>query len=207
MPGLDNEILRGELAQVALEDIVAAIGRERITGRLLLSQGFRIVSVYFECGDLVHVGGDSDAALDELLCAFAWTSGDFGLELEAEAPARTERVGSAELILQGMRLRDGWDSMRNNLPLPDAVLWLPTVGHRGHGSISLSGVEARVLEIGPIATPDVIQWAPGLPKTRSGKIMRRILEKIAANDVGDLGDTSTLADPTVVENLVTNRNV
>ena len=50
-------------------------------------------------------------------------------------------------------------------------------------------------EIGPIATPDVIQWAPGLPKTRSGKIMRRILKKIAANEIGDLGDTSTLADP------------
>ena len=50
-------------------------------------------------------------------------------------------------------------------------------------------------EIGPIATPDVIQWAPGLPKTRSGKIMRRILRKIAENDFGNLGDTSTLADP------------
>jgi acetyl-CoA synthetase len=60
-------------------------------------------------------------------------------------------------------------------------------------------------EIGPIATPDVIQWAPGLPKTRSGKIMRRILKKIAANDIGDLGDTSTLADPSVVDNLVENR--
>ncbi len=57
-------------------------------------------------------------------------------------------------------------------------------------------------EIGPIATPDVIQWAPGLPKTRSGKIMRRILRKIAANDFADFGDTSTLADPTVVEQLV-----
>lgn len=57
-------------------------------------------------------------------------------------------------------------------------------------------------EIGPIATPEVIQWAPGLPKTRSGKIMRRILRKIAANDLSDFGDTSTLADPTVVDSLV-----
>jgi acetyl-CoA synthetase len=57
-------------------------------------------------------------------------------------------------------------------------------------------------EIGPIATPEVIQWAPSLPKTRSGKIMRRILRKIAANDFNDFGDTSTLADPTVVEQLV-----
>ena len=62
-------------------------------------------------------------------------------------------------------------------------------------------------EIGPIAAPDVIQFAPGLPKTRSGKIMRRILRKIAENDVSALGDTSTLADPSVVENLVSNRAV
>ncbi|SEA15669.1 acetate--CoA ligase [Rubrimonas cliftonensis] len=60
-------------------------------------------------------------------------------------------------------------------------------------------------EIGPIASPDVIQWAPGLPKTRSGKIMRRILRKIAENETGSLGDTSTLADPSVVEELIANR--
>ncbi len=60
-------------------------------------------------------------------------------------------------------------------------------------------------EIGPIASPDVIQWAPGLPKTRSGKIMRRILRKVAADEVDALGDTSTLADPSVVDNLIENR--
>ena len=60
-------------------------------------------------------------------------------------------------------------------------------------------------EIGPIATPDAIQWAPGLPKTRSGKIMRRVLRKIAENDFSNLGDTSTLADPAVVDDLVKNR--
>ncbi len=62
-------------------------------------------------------------------------------------------------------------------------------------------------EIGPIASPDIIQWAPGLPKTRSGKIMRRILRKVAANEVDALGDTSTLADPSVVDNLVSNRAI
>ena len=61
-------------------------------------------------------------------------------------------------------------------------------------------------EIGPFAKPDAIQWAPGLPKTRSGKIMRRILRKIAADDLDDLGDTTTLADPSVVDDLVANRN-
>jgi len=60
-------------------------------------------------------------------------------------------------------------------------------------------------QIGPIATPDVIQWAPGLPKTRSGKIMRRILRKIAADESDQIGDTTTLADPSVVQNLVDNR--
>jgi acetyl-CoA synthetase len=60
-------------------------------------------------------------------------------------------------------------------------------------------------EIGPIATPDVIHFAPGLPKTRSGKIMRRILRKIAENDVSNLGDISTLADPSVVEALIATR--
>ena len=62
-------------------------------------------------------------------------------------------------------------------------------------------------EIGPIATPDIIQWAPGLPKTRSGKIMRRILRKVAANEVEALGDTSTLADPGVVDDLVEQRAI
>jgi len=61
-------------------------------------------------------------------------------------------------------------------------------------------------EIGPIAKPDLIQWAPGLPKTRSGKIMRRILRKVAADDFGELGDTSTLAEPAVVDDLVENRS-
>ena len=60
-------------------------------------------------------------------------------------------------------------------------------------------------EIGPVATPDLIQWAPGLPKTRSGKIMRRILRKIAENEYSNLGDISTLAEPAVVNDLIENR--
>jgi acetyl-CoA synthetase len=60
-------------------------------------------------------------------------------------------------------------------------------------------------EISPIASPDLIQFAPNLPKTRSGKIMRRILRKIAEDEFGNLGDTSTLADPAVVDDLVNNR--
>ena len=63
-----------------------------------------------------------------------------------------------------------------------------------------------VQEIGPIAKPDIIQWAPGLPKTRSGKIMRRILRKVAENQLDNLGDISTLADPSCVDDLIANRH-
>ena len=78
------------------------------------------------------------------------------------------------------------------------------------GEVSSEGLRLELRnwvrkEIGPIASPDLIQWAPGLPKTRSGKIMRRILRKIAENDYGALGDTSTLADPSVVNELIDNR--
>jgi len=74
------------------------------------------------------------------------------------------------------------------------------------GDELLAEIRNRVRkEIGPIATPDLVQWAPGLPKTRSGKIMRRILRKVAENDYGSLGDTSTLADPGVVDDLIANR--
>jgi acetyl-CoA synthetase len=66
-------------------------------------------------------------------------------------------------------------------------------------------IELVKKEIGPIAHPDIIQWAPGLPKTRSGKIMRRILRKVAANEIGSLGDTSTLADPAVVDDIIEHR--
>ena len=79
------------------------------------------------------------------------------------------------------------------------------VGHQGNDELLKELIGLCAQEIGPIAKPDVIQWAPGLPKTRSGKIMRRILRKIACNELDSLGDTSTLADPAVVDNLIENR--
>ncbi len=78
-------------------------------------------------------------------------------------------------------------------------------GHESSDPLKAELVQTVRKEIGPIASPDQIQWAPGLPKTRSGKIMRRILRKIAENQVDSLGDTSTLADPGVVEDLIRNR--
>jgi acetyl-CoA synthetase len=82
----------------------------------------------------------------------------------------------------------------------------PMTGVEDSESLREELVALCVREIGPIAKPDRIQWAPGLPKTRSGKIMRRILRKIAENELNSLGDTSTLADPAVVEDLVAGRS-
>jgi acetyl-CoA synthetase len=80
-----------------------------------------------------------------------------------------------------------------------------SLGKQGDDALRKELVETVRKVIGPIATPDKIQFAPGLPKTRSGKIMRRILRKIAEGKTEELGDTTTLADPSVVESLVKNR--
>jgi acetyl-CoA synthetase len=80
-----------------------------------------------------------------------------------------------------------------------------TAGHAPSEALRAELIAWVRREIGPFATPDAIQWAPGLPKTRSGKIMRRILRKVAEGDIANLGDTSTLADPAVVDDLVKNR--
>lgn len=79
------------------------------------------------------------------------------------------------------------------------------IGEYGDDGLKKDLVAHVRREIGPIASPDLIQFSPGLPKTRSGKIMRRILRKIAEDDFGNLGDTSTLADPAVVDELISNR--
>ncbi|MDX1697561.1 MAG: acetate--CoA ligase, partial [Thiohalobacterales bacterium] len=126
------------------------------------------------------------------------------------------------LIVSGHNL--GTAELESALVLHDAVAEAAIVGYphdiKGQGIYAyvtlVNGVDPTDAlreeliqhvrkEIGPIATPDIIQWAPGLPKTRSGKIMRRILRKIAANEMDKLGDTSTLADPAVVDDLVANR--
>lgn len=119
------------------------------------------------------------------------------------------RLGTAEV--ESARLaQSGLGSRGRRLPASD----------QGSGHLLLCDVDGRPrgirraspdlvkhvrAEIGPIAAPDKIQFAPGLPKTRSGKIMRRILRKIAEDDFGALGDTSTLADPAVVDDLIANR--
>ena len=133
-------------------------------------------------------------------------------------------TGRVDDVLNVSGHRLGTAEIESALVLHDSVAEAAVVGYphdiKGQGIYAyvtlLNGIEetdelrAELVkhvrkEIGPIATPDVIQWAPGLPKTRSGKIMRRILRKIAENDVSNLGDTSTLADPSVVDGLVDNR--
>ena len=126
-------------------------------------------------------------------------------------------------MFSGHRL--GTAEIESAAVLHDAIAEAAVVGYphdiKGQGNLHLYDASYRCVEaddelknelkqwirkqLGPIATPDLIQWAPGLPKTRSGKIMRRILRKIAANDYAALGDTSTLADPGVVDVLIEGR--
>ena len=133
-------------------------------------------------------------------------------------------TGRVDDVINVSGHRMGTAEVESALVLHDTVAEAAVVGYpheiKGQGIYAyvtlMTGVEANEelrktlvkhvrSEIGPIATPDVIQWAPGLPKTRSGKIMRRILRKVAENEVDALGDTSTLADPSVVDDLVANR--
>ena len=132
-------------------------------------------------------------------------------------------TGRVDDVLNVSGHRMGTAEVESALVLHDSIAEAAVVGYphdiKGQGIYCyvtpMEGVEPNdelkkalvglcVQEIGPIAKPDVIQWAPGLPKTRSGKIMRRILRKIAENELDSLGDTSTLADPGVVEELIEN---
>jgi acetyl-CoA synthetase len=163
----------------------------------------RFIDTYFRTYQDMYFTGDG-ARRDE--DGFYWITGRVDDVLNVSG----HRIGTAEL--------------ESALVLHDAVAEAAVVGYphdiKGQGIYAyvtlVKGVEPSDAlrkelvklvrtEIGPIATPDVIQWAPGLPKTRSGKIMRRILRKIAANDMGNLGDTTTLADPSVVDDLIRNR--
>jgi acetyl-CoA synthetase len=133
-------------------------------------------------------------------------------------------TGRVDDVLNVSGHRMGTAEIESALVLHDAVAEAAVVGYphdiKGQGIYAyvtlMAGIEPSdalrkelldicTKEIGPIAKPDLIQWAPGLPKTRSGKIMRRILRKIAANELENLGDTSTLADPGVVQQLIDNR--
>jgi acetyl-CoA synthetase len=174
-------------------------------------------------GQMRDVYGDHQRFIDTYFSAFRgkYFTGDGARRDEDGDYWITGRVDDV-LIVSGHNL--GTAEIESALVLHDTVAEAAIVGYphdiKGQGIYAyvtlVSGVEPSDdlrselvkhvrKEIGPIATPDIIQWAPGLPKTRSGKIMRRILRKIAANDMDSLGDTSTLADPDVVDDLIKNR--
>jgi acetyl-CoA synthetase len=174
-------------------------------------------------GMMRTVYGDHQRFIDTYFKTFAGTyfTGD-GAKRDADGYYWI--TGRVDDVLNVSGHRMGTAEIESALVLHEAVAEAAVVGYphdiKGQGSYAyvtlVKGVEPSDAlrkelvtmvrgEIGPIATPDVIQWAPGLPKTRSGKIMRRILRKIAANEIGALGDTSTLADPSVVQDLIDNR--
>jgi acetyl-CoA synthetase len=174
-------------------------------------------------GQMRTVYGDHQRFIETYFSAFPgkYFTGD-GARRDADGDYWiTGRVDDV-LIVSGHNL--GTAELESALVLHDAVAEAAIVGYphdiKGQGIYAyvtlINGVEPTEelrkelvghvrKEIGPIATPDIIQWAPGLPKTRSGKIMRRILRKIAANEMDSLGDISTLADPGVVNDLIENR--
>ena len=163
----------------------------------------RFIETYFSGFDNVYVTGDGARRDAD---GYYWITG----RVDDVINVSGHRMGTAEV--------------ESALVLHEAVAEAAVIGYphdiKGQGIYAyvtlMKGVESSDelkkdlvtlvrKEIGPIASPDIIQWAPGLPKTRSGKIMRRILRKIAANEVDSLGDTSTLAEPAVVDDLIENR--
>jgi acetyl-CoA synthetase len=174
-------------------------------------------------GQMRSIYGDHDRFLETYFKMFPgkYFSGDGARRDEDGYYWITGRIDDV-INVSGHRM--GTAEVESALVLHDAVAEAAVVGYphdiKGQGIYAyvtlMQGIEASEelkkelvqhvrKEIGPIASPDIIQWAPGLPKTRSGKIMRRILRKVAANEIDTLGDTSTLADPSVVDDLTNNR--
>lgn len=174
-------------------------------------------------GQMRTVYGDHQRFIDTYFKTFAgvYTTGDGARRDEDGYYWITGRIDDV-LNVSGHRM--GTAEVESALVSHPAVAEAAVVGFphdiKGQGIFSYVTLQAGIessealrkelvahvrKEIGPIAAPDMIQWAPGLPKTRSGKIMRRILRKIAANEFDGLGDTSTLADPSVVESLISGR--
>ena len=174
-------------------------------------------------GQMRSVYGDHKRFIETYFSAFdnVYTTGD-GARRDADGYYWI--TGRVDDVINVSGHRMGTAEVESALVLHETVAEAAVIGYphdiKGQGIYAyvtlMKGVESsdelkKTLvalvrkEIGPIASPDIIQWAPGLPKTRSGKIMRRILRKIAANEIDSLGDTSTLAEPVVVEDLIKNR--
>ncbi|WP_192035282.1 acetate--CoA ligase [Halomonas sp. YLGW01] len=199
---VDNE---GHLLEGATEGNLVILDSWPGQARSIWGNHERFVQTYFSTYDNMYFTGDGCRRDED---GYYWITGRVDDVLNVSG----HRMGTAEI--------------ESSLVAHDAVAEAAVVGFphdiKGQGiyiyvtlndGIDPSDALKKELtqwvrkDIGPIASPDVIQWAPGLPKTRSGKIMRRILRKIAANETDGLGDTSTLADPSVVEELIANRAV
>ena len=187
------------------------------SGNLVISQSWP--------GQMRGVYGDQQRFYDTYFATYPgyYFTGDGARRDEDDYWWITGRVDDV-INVSGHRM--GTAEVESALVLHDAVAEAAVVGFphdiKGQGIYAyvtlMNGIKASELlraeliqhvrtEIGPIASPDVIQWAPHLPKTRSGKIMRRILRKIAENELQNLGDTSTLADPSIVDHLIENRAI
>ncbi|MCY4214734.1 MAG: acetate--CoA ligase [Gammaproteobacteria bacterium] len=203
--------------QPALVDADGQIIEEaEATGNLVLTSSWP--------GQLRTVYGDHQRAIDTYYSAYPghYFTGD-GARRDADGYYWI--TGRVDDVMNVSGHRIGTAEVESALVLHDQVAEAAVVGFphdiKGEGiyafvtlmqgvNENLDGIKQALIdlvrsEIGPFAKPDVLQWAPGLPKTRSGKIMRRILRKIAANDLDSLGDVTTLAEPAVVDDLVKNR--
>jgi len=165
----------------------------------------RFVDTYFTMFDNIYFAGDG-CRVDE--------DGDYWLmgRIDDVVNVSGHRIGTAEV--ESALVSHPAVAEAAVTPIPHEIkgqglyAYVTLVGHiEPTDELKKELIKHVRSEIGPIAAPEAIQWAPALPKTRSGKIMRRILKKVAANDVDDLGDISTLADPSVVDGIVKNKGV
>ncbi len=165
----------------------------------------RFIDTYFKVYPGVYTSGDG-ARRDE--DGYYWITG----RVDDVINVSGHRIGTAEVESALVQHNDVSEAAVVGFPHEmkgQGIYAYVTLKQGREGSDELKNELVQVVreELGAIAKPDVIQWAPGLPKTRSGKIMRRILRKVAANELDSLGDTSTLAEPSVVDELVENRAV
>ncbi len=202
LPGIDAAILNEEGKEAAPNEGGRLVIRKPWPGMLrgIFGDPERFKATYFEAFPGMYDAGDG-ARCDE--DGYFWIMG----RLDDVINVSGHRLGTAEIESALVSHFTVAEAAVVGMPHPikgQAIYAYVTLNANAEETPELLA-ELRVHvrgEIGPIASPDVIQYAPGLPKTRSGKIMRRVLRKIAANDFDNFGDTSTLADPSVIDDLI-----
>jgi acetyl-CoA synthetase len=197
---LDNE---GRILQALAEGILVISHSWPGQARTIYGDHQRFVDTYFKSYPGFYFAGDG-ARRD--LDGYYWITG----RVDDVINVSGHRMGTAEIESALVLHKDVAEAAVVGYPHDikgQGIYAYVTlnIGVESSDNLKKELIELVRKEIGAIASPDVIQWAPGLPKTRSGKIMRRILRKVAANEISNLGDTSTLADPSVVENLIDHR--